>query len=386
MFGYLQNEIYTLRGENSAVRTELEESEHDKRVIMAAAESAESAVSGSKLSVSVLTKENVHLSNEALKQKEESSNMRKQMKELETVQKAKCVSIQVECESKLAERETELIHMVRSVKRERVDHEYEKETLRAEVAKLQERHTIDVLGVKDELRRSQDSHHEYLAKLMDVLETSHTARESESARISKELTTVKEEKDAEIMKLQYTIEMLREMNQGSVASLETTLQSRNGEISSMRRNLENNADARSQRARRFAQVASRLEAAVTSDARVSPKADGKRRPSKTEMVRFLKELYAVEENSQAEANENTLQMLDEYVVASEPNQAVEILQGKFQKLEFENTKLTRDLEDRIVCKRCERRDERRREQQDSGKLQRSSKRSTGRAGKPPPFR
>mmetsp|Transcript_7043 Transcript_7043/g.9166 ORF Transcript_7043/g.9166 Transcript_7043/m.9166 type:complete len:329 (+) Transcript_7043:3-989(+) len=273
--------------------------------------------------------------------------------------------------------------MVLSMRRERSENEQDKEALKAHITKLEAERDTQVHQLKDELRTTQDSHHEYLSKLMDVLETTHAARESETARIGEELQTVKEEKDAQILQLQREVQMLRQApspvsssskSGGGERPPSSSGTAESADVAALKSEIEHHTDARSLRGQKFQQVAAKLESAVTAE-----KSSGKMKYSPEElakmrkMVRYLGDLYALEERAQNHTNEKTIRMLDSYNGISPPqNRAVAELQSKFKRLEFENAKLARDLEAKMECKRCERRDQRRREAQSSGQLHPSS--------------
>jgi NADH dehydrogenase/NADH:ubiquinone oxidoreductase subunit G len=177
--------------------------------------------------------------------------------------------------------------------------EREKKVLKEKIVGLEEMHKADKLRLKDELKRIQDSHHEYLAKLMDVLDTTHAAREEETARISEELNAVKEEKDTLIKKLLREVKTLRKSRKSHVPAMGKR------EMASSRKEIENNLLAREERNQKFFVVALSLETMLgqcgaTSDMR--RKSSG---PSEEDvmrmkqMVRFLGDVYSMEEQSQA---------------------------------------------------------------------------------------
>jgi len=322
-----------------------------------------------KISLAQLTKQNAMLSDEVTEHKNEATVLRKELKESCAASEAKNVAAQSEYESKFQKHDAEMKQIVLSMRRERSENEQDKVALKAQITKLEAERDTQVHQLKDELRTTQDSHHEYLSKLMDVLETTHAARESETARISEELNTVKEEKDAQILQLQREVQMLHQASPGSKSERQSSAAG-SADLSALKSEIENHSDARSLRGQKFQQVAAKLESAVTAE-----KSSGKMKYSPEElakmrkMIRYLGDLYALEERAQNHTNEKTIRMLDSYNgISPTQNRAVTELQSKFKKLEFENAKLARDLEAKMECKRCERRDQRRREAQSSGQL------------------
>lgn len=371
MFDYLRKEIFMLRTKNGELKQRVREVESEKRDILSTCDNTDSAASVSKLHVARLTKENGSLLSELIAHKNEATSLRKELKNINVSSEESVAAVTMGFEDMLALRDQEIRHMKKSAKKQHRQCKAEKDLLKAEIAKLEEAHTSDLLRLKDELRRTQDSHHDYLAKLMDVLETTHAARESETARISEELQSVKEEKDAHIMQLQREVEQLREMNRGQLSQMQSNLESKDEEISVMKSELERNTEARAQRAEKYQAVSAKL-ASTLRKSDIEPRQADKMR----DMIHLMGNLYALEESSQAKINEDIYHTMDDFVVASEPSQVVADLKANVKALEMENLKLKYQVQEQNMCQRCERRDQRRREQQRMGEQQRQASRKS----------
>lgn len=370
MFDVLRKEIFSLRGKNTQLKTEMRESEDDKRELIAHAESAEAAASSSRLQVAKLMKSNQLLMDEVQEQKHDILGMKKNAKAAKSNRQEEVTAALEEKERTLKERDGELAALQLTIRQGKKTCDQEKKKLKNEIVKLEEAHVTEILRLKDELRRTQDSHHDYLAKLMDVLETTHQAREQETARISAELLAVKEEKDTQIASLQREVETLRRMNQTDMGQLNREMKDKTNEVQGLRRDLERNSAARMQRSQKFQEVSNRLVAAVSPDNLVAITSARRGRGKKVsvveeetmrmkKMIRFLGDLYSLEETSQSNVDDDMLKMLDNVKAASEPNRTMQELNLQLETLEGDNRRLKEQVRLQGKCQRCEARDRRR---------------------------
>lgn len=376
MFEYLRGEIVMLRGKNSDLKAELVYTEIDKRELLAHAESAEVAASSARLRVAALTKSNAALMSEILEHKHEAVHLRKELRTQSFSRQEELAVAKADYDRILKERDIEIRNLQVTIKQGRNDFEVDKIQLKNQITKLQEERINEVLRLKDELRRTQDSHHDYLAKLMDVLETTHAARESETARISSELHAIKEDKDAQIRSLQREVETLRELNRSDASALQIQMKGKEKEVASVRRELDRNLVARGQRGIKFHEVSSKLRELVTPENLVAITSARRGRGKKLsvveeesqrmeKMIRFLDDLYSLEENSQAKVDSDILRMIDRYKAASAPNRALNELQFLIKQFELENARLKEQVRLNGNCGRCEARDNRRAARQHS---------------------
>jgi hypothetical protein len=77
------------------------------------------------------------------------------------------------------------------------------------------------------------------------------------------------------------------------------------------------------------------------------------------MVRFLGDLYSLEETSQAKVDQEMLTSMDSYMAALEPNAAIMRMELSVSQLEGENKRLKKEVGNQGSCQRCEARDRRR---------------------------
>lgn len=383
MLDHLRNEIFVLRGANSELRAEVQEMGESKREIEFHAESTDMAATSSRLQVAQLTKVNRELMREVTDQKHEILDLRKEMKSFDGCRAEEVAAIQSDHEKILEERDFALESMQRKMEKGHRHCEREKRALKERIVELEELHRADKLRLKEELKRTQDSHHEYLAKLMDVLDTTHSAREEETARISEELNAVKEEKDSLIIKLQREVETLRKSRNHDIPVMRDDLRMKEREISSLRQELEMNEEEREQRKQKFFEVALSLETmlgqgmrsnserrrrSIAGGSKKSPKAHSEEDIVRMkQMVRFLGEMYAVEESCQTNYDEELIGKLDEYLVTSGPNEIMVELEARVNATEKENISLRKQVFELSPCRRCEARDEKRRQRAESSR-------------------
>jgi hypothetical protein len=298
MLDYLRTETIELRGATSVLRAQVAEMDNGKRELFSHAESAEAAAASSRLQIAQLTKANAQLAFEVSEYKHEMIDLRREMKSADMDRVEEMAAIGFNHEQALKERDLALAALQKSMEKSNRHSEREKKVLKEKIVGLEEMHKADKLRLKDELKRIQDSHHEYLAKLMDVLDRTHAAREEETARISEELNAIKEEKDTLIKKHLREVETLRKSRKSHVPAMGKR------EMASSRKEIENNLLAREERNQKFFVVALSLETMLgqcgaTSDMR--RKSSG---PSEEDvmrmkqMVRFLGDVYSMEEQSQ----------------------------------------------------------------------------------------
>ena len=359
-----------LREKNGDLRGELRDAENDKRELLSHAESAEAAASSSRLRVATLTKSNAVLMSEILEHKNDTSHLRREMRTLSSSRDEQTASLKGDYARFLKESESEIRNLQVTIKQGRITREFEQNQCKDQMAKMEQKHMNEVIRLKDELRRTQDSHHDYLAKLMDVLETTHAARESETARISSELHTVKEEKDSQIRSLQREVETLRHFNRIDAGALQNQINSKVTEVNVIQRELERNTAVRGHRGIKFMEVSSKLSHLVAPENLVAITSARRGRGKKLsvveeeshrmkKMIRFLEDLYSLEETSQSKVDLEMIRMIDSYKASYEPNRVLSELQLQIKKVESENMRLKEEVKSNVNCSRCESRDQRR---------------------------
>jgi myosin-5 len=374
MFDYLRKEIFELRSKNSELKEQLHETEKEYRELAAHAESVQATATASRLQVAKLMKSNQVLNNEVTEHRQSMLMLKKELKSIGSERNEEVASVKVDYENILEQKQAEIQELKAMLTKTQQKHEVEKKHLIEHAAKAEEGLMTQILRLKDDLRRTQESHHDYLAKLMDVLETTHQTREQETARISAELLSVKEEKDAQIDALQRELGILRKSKNsfGLVASTTPTArtESKVTEVTVLRRELERNGSARQQRSQKFIEVSNRLMAAVSPDNLVAITSARRSRGKKIsvveeetirmkKMIRFLGDLYNLEETSQAKVDQDLLRTMDSYLAALEPNAALEELEVRFKRVVEENKLLKEQLSFQGKCPRCDARDKRR---------------------------
>jgi hypothetical protein len=78
------------------------------------------------------------------------------------------------------------------------------------------------------------------------------------------------------------------------------------------------------------------------------------------MIRFLGDLYRLEESSQGKADKEFLKSMDAYMAALVPNTAMMKMELMSQQLTAENKQLKAQVSAQGQCPRCDARDKRRR--------------------------
>jgi hypothetical protein len=348
------------------------------------------AASSSRLQVAQLTKANEQLQREVSEYRSEILVLRHEMKTFDACREEESRAIQSEYEEAIKNRDLAVIALQKSIEKSRRQFEREKEVLQHKIVELEEMHKADKLHLKNELKKTQDSHHEYLVKLMDVLDTTQMAREEDTARISEELEAVKQEKDALIIKLQREVQTLRQSRQGDIPTMQSNLRKKESELSLIRQELENSEGEREQRSQKFFEVALSLETLLGQGSR-SPSerrrrsiTGGKKSPQALseedlmrmkQMVRYLGELYAVEESCQSKLDSDLISKLDEYLVTAGPNEVIAELDRRVKAAERENLALKKQVFELSPCRRCEARDQKRRDRNESSRSLNKSKES-----------
>jgi myosin heavy subunit len=381
MFDYLREEIFTLRGANSKLKAEVNDGEEEKRELRIHKDTAEASATASRIQVAKLMKVKTDLSKEVLGQRHETAALRKELKAVGTERSEQVASVKIDYEKLLEEKDEEIDMLKTTVRKTMKRNALDMKQIQDQAAKADEGHVTEIMRLKDELCRTQESHHDYLAKLMDVLETTHQAREQETARISAELLAVKEEKDSQIHALQREVDTLHRvkraapsaqiMASSSAAAVPPKRSySKVNEVTVVRRELERTSAARQQRAQKFQEVSSRLLESVSPDNLVAitsaRRARGKKMSVVEEetirmkkMVRFLGDLYSLEETSQAKVDRDMLSSMNSYMAALEPNAAIMRMELSISQLEGEKKRLKEEVGNHGSCQRCEARDRRR---------------------------
>ena len=373
MFDYLSGEMATLRKSNSEMKAQLRVADEEKRELETRAETAEAAATASRLQATSIAKSSSKLNKAIEDYKHEMVGLKKHMKVLESQRTEEVASVKVDYDRIIREKDEEIDELKVTITRNKKQHELESMQVQRHATKVEERNVTEILRLKDELRRTQESHHDYLAKLMDVLETTHQAREQETKRIAYELLVVKEEKDTQIHDLRQEVETLRRIK-GTVpvpSAAAASIEHKVLEVTSIRRELERNASNRRQRSQKFMEVPGRLTEAISPDNLVAitsaRRARGKTMSVMEEetirmkkMIRFLGDLYSLEESSQGKVDDEFLKSIDSYMAALVPNTAIMKMELMTHQLSAENKALKAQVSEQGQCRRCDARDRRRR--------------------------
>ena len=379
MLDYLRTETFALREDNSQLRDEIAEMDYSKKELWAHVESCKAAAASSRLQIAQLTKANAQLANEVSEYKHEISALRKDMRNLDMDRVEELAAVQSDYDQVIKECDLAVAAMQKTMEKNIRHSEREKKVLKEKIVGLEEMHKADKLRLKDELKHTQDSHHEYLVKLMDVLDTTHAAHEEEIARIIEELNAVKEEKDTLINKLQREVATLRKSRKSDSVTMGSDTRTREREMVSSRKEMEKNLQAREERSQKFFEVALSLETMLNqcgatsnkqgrgSTGSSSNKSSG---PSEEDimcmkqMVRFLGDMYSLEEALHAQLDSDLFAKLDECLMG--PKSVIAELESRVGSMEQENRALRQQVLEVPPCRRCEARDQRRRERANSG--------------------
>jgi myosin heavy subunit len=309
-----------------------------------------------------LTKVNDGLVKEVFKLRSETASLRKK-EQATTVQMSSKLCLAEEeiikmrtkyerkirgLETKLKEKETRLID--------------ERHAMDQEVAILRENHTSSVQQLKHELRKTQEAHKQYLTKLMDVLEASQQMRVEENAKIRKELSAIQREKDHQILLLQQEVKALRAAN-----GVEKVVESSSFiDAQSMKEDLLSNAGEIAESSQQFNDAIETLTNLVAAS-NTLPAAVGKhnmkevmaqqdRAQEMIEMIEICLHLYSVGEQRQTIKNRKSLELVEDYIAISEPDDAIRDLRENLAEAELEIDKLRQELREKESCKKCEIRD------------------------------
>jgi hypothetical protein len=359
MFAYLRGEIVSLQEKNDELTGKLKRTETGQRDLTS---KAESSLTSFRSRTQDLTKANDVLVKEVFKYKHDAISLRR-THQAKTIQlSAKLEAAELELESVSAAQESEIKALKKSMKETHKLFDGEKQSQNNEHNLLKEKHTSKVRRLKDGRRQTQQAHHDYLTRLMEVLETTHAMREKETARISAELNAVKEEKDSQIIALQKQVEILRSKNQQSskkLACVAPPIVS----VTSTRKQLETNSSVRRElRSGEFDETVQKVKNLITSGDFMCPRVDETgvidvsaqqdTAEKITGMINFLGQLYNEEETSQGNADFATCELMEQYVAATEPEEAVGGLQQRLSKMELKMAKLREELREKEHCKRC----------------------------------
>ena len=372
MFDYLRKEIYTLRGRNADLRTEIRELDLEKRELSNHAQSIEAALELCKLRVGQLTKTNSALIAEVMGHKQEISTLKKELKKRDHRHEQELINFRDEFDKHVGVREVELKKLKKDLKETRHSHWVETDSLRQEVERLQDEHLSEVLRLKNELRKTQDSHHDYLAKLMDVLETTHAARESETARITEELNSVRDEKDAEIEKLKREVHRLKKERQSEMSRSGHDLEKKSSQVRKMREELYRGTTGRAQRSRKFRELSEELDAGLqflqfAQSGDTSARTILGRKSSRKgaaiartdeevsklkQSILKMEELYRSEESSHSNVDMETMKVIDEVSALSRKSESSTKAKEALRAARAENDALKRQLQEKNSCRAC----------------------------------
>jgi myosin heavy subunit len=306
-----------------------------------------------------LTKANDGLIQEVFKLRHETASLRKK-EHASTVQMSSKLCLAEEeiikmrtkyerkvqgLEAKLKEKESRLVE--------------EKQSMDQELALLRENHTSSVQQLKYELRKTQESHKQYLTKLMDVLETTQKMRKEENSKISKELHAIQREKDHQILMLQQEVKALR-----AAKGVEKRVDSSSYiDAPAMKEELISDADEIAENSQQFNDAIETLTNLVAAS-NTLPAAVGKhnmkevmaqqdRAQEMIEMIEILLQLYSVGEQRLTTKNKKSLDLVEDYIAISEPDDAIRDLREHLAEAELEIDRLRHELREKEKCKKCE---------------------------------
>lgn len=248
-------------------------------------------------------------------------------------------------ERKLKERESQIVEA--------------KQSLNTEVSLLKQGHTASVNKLRRELRKTQESHQEYLTKLMGVLEATHAMREEENTKIAKELRSIKREKDHQILMLQQEVKALRAAK-GVQKQVEPSVFI---DARSLKEEILSNGDEIADSSRQFNDAIETLTNLVAAS-NTLPAAVGRhnmeeviaqqdRAQEMIEMIEILLHLYSNGEERQTTKNISSLDLVENYIAISEPDDAIRELRERLAEAELEGERLREELRQNEYCKRCE---------------------------------
>jgi hypothetical protein len=253
-------------------------------------------------------------------------------------------------------RETEVKALANTLKENQKQFDDERHSLKLKMGVIEEKHSLRVQELHDELRKTQESHQEYLTRLMEVLEATLSMREQETAKISAELHAIKAEKDSQILMLEQEVRALR-ARKGGLQTLKSAVNSRS--VREYNR-LEN--DYRTRRSAQFDNIAQSLQSLVAESnalpcevedhdlAQVAAQQD--RAQNMSEMVDSLHHLFKTEEVAQAKTSQTNIALMEEFVTVSEPQQAIRKLRNQLARMEIEAERLRDELLEKEHCKKC----------------------------------
>jgi myosin heavy subunit len=373
MFDYLRKEIFQLRQGNSELKSQVFYLDNEKRDLEIRVEAADAAVTSSRLQLADASKKRDSLSQNIDHYKNKVLSLKKQLKIMEMERQEESKSQRAEFDKAIREKQEELDEIKSRAIKTTKFYEQSLAQEQQKAAKVEEGYVTEIMRLKDELRQTQESHHDYLAKLMDVLETAHQSREQETARIASELLLVKEEKDSQINELKRELESLRRIKKGgsaysvmSVPSLEGKIQ----ELTAAQHALERNSSARRHRSQKFKEISSRLDESLSPENLINittaRRARGKSMSVLEEetirmkkMIRFLNDLYSLEESSQSLIDNKLMKSMETYMAALDPDTAQMKMELQLQQLDSENKRLKEQVSAQGQCQRCDARDKRR---------------------------
>ena len=362
MFGYLRNELASLRAANDELKAELRSAEDQIRDLKSMSDASDDRISSFRARIQDLTRANDLLVKEVFKYRHEAGNMRRRHKAKYLQTATKLTVVEKELEQASATHIAEVNRLKQSLKLHQKQAEQEKHSLKHEILLLQEKHEHEVQELREDLGRTQESHHEYLTQLMQILETTQSKREQDTARLSAELNAIKETKDAQIEALQQEVMILRAAtNAGVEPEVSRTISSSAGSpsmevVNNLRKHTEMSMD---QRARHTAQFDDTVQSLRSFLSKLSSQemAQGTNQTDACErmeeMVDILDHIYKMEEDSREKADQASFQLMDQYVaVATTPARANFELTQKLSRLESEAAKLREELREKESCKRC----------------------------------
>jgi hypothetical protein len=361
MFAYLRGEIVSLQEKNDELTGKLRRTETGHHDLASKADSSDATLTSFRSRTQDLTKANDVLVKEVFKYKHDALSLRR-THQAKTIQlSTKLEAVEQELESVSAAQQSEIKALTKSMKETQKLFDGEKKSLKNEYNLLKKEYTSQVRRLKDDRRQTQQAHHDYLTGLMEVLETTHAIREKETARISAELNAVKEEKDSQIIALQKQMGILRSKNQQS-SKKQAFVAPRKVSVTFIRKQLETKSGRRELRSAQFDETVQQASNLITSGHFMSPRVDATgvidvsaqqdTVEKITGMINFLGHLYKEEEKSQGNADLATCELMEQYVAATEPEEAVSVLQQRLSKMELKMAKLTEELREKEHCKRC----------------------------------
>lgn len=351
----LRAEIAMLRSENNKLRTDLDSSREDQKLLEARLIDSDSRVEMYQSRIKGLVRANDSLV-EALQVASQTSP-----------QKPKEIQ---EYESKLKTAEEELrkakeMHLLEIQKLEKVIGSSEtqnqeiKRRWEEEIVARRERR-VDQKKKKDDETNDPEQQVQ-LTGLIGVLENSQTNHQDEISRLTTELLAVKKEKDKAILKLEQEVKALQVRKEDGPEAISRAIQPR-----ILQRQLDNELVAHSQRVEEFDSIRASLNALIAETC-VLPRYVSEREMKRVieqqergekmnQLIDTLAYLFQEEGESQRSRSQKAFALVEEYISRTEPNRMLSELRNRLEKLSLQTSCYQEELREKSYCKRCAIRD------------------------------